>query len=45
MVLFETLLTIATEKVGEALLTGISAQINPSDIETFLKQAINLHYS
>ncbi|NET31537.1 MAG: hypothetical protein F6K19_05995 [Cyanothece sp. SIO1E1] len=40
MVFFETILTIATEKVGEKLLTGISARFNPSDLETFLKQAI-----
>ena len=40
MVLFETLLTVATEKVGEALLTGINAKVSPSDLETFLKKAI-----
>ncbi|MCG8361806.1 MAG: hypothetical protein MJA27_00575 [Pseudanabaenales cyanobacterium] len=40
MVLFETILTVATEKVGEKLITGIHAKLNPSDIETFLKQAI-----
>ena len=40
MVFFETLLTIATEKVGEALLEGISARLNPRELETFLKQAI-----
>ena len=40
MAFFETLLTVATEKVGETLLTGVSARLNPSDVETSLKQAI-----
>lgn len=40
MVLFETLLAVATEQVGAALLSGISAKLNPKDIELFLKQAI-----
>jgi len=40
MVFLETLLTIATEKVGERLLTGIDATLNPQDVEIFLKQAI-----
>jgi hypothetical protein len=40
MVFFETLLTVATEQVGAALLTGINAKLNPKDIELFLKQAI-----
>ncbi|MEO0409136.1 MAG: HEAT repeat domain-containing protein, partial [Cyanobacteria bacterium P01_A01_bin.135] len=40
MVFFETLLTVATEKVGEKLLAGIGAKLNPDDVEAFLKQAI-----
>ncbi|NJN22621.1 MAG: hypothetical protein HC812_17405 [Leptolyngbya sp. RL_3_1] len=40
MVLPEIALTFAFEKVGEALLTGIDAQLNPGEVEGFLKQAL-----
>ena len=37
MVLFEALVTLATEKVGETILAGMNAQLNPSDLEACLK--------
>ena len=40
MVLAEAFLAFATEKVGETLLNGVNAQLNPDDVKTFLKQAI-----
>jgi predicted NACHT family NTPase len=40
MVLPEIALTFAFEKVGEALLSGIDAQLNPGEVEGFLKQAL-----
>ena len=40
MVFVETLLTLATEKVGETLIEGIGATLNPQAIEVFLKDAI-----
>ena len=36
----EILLTIATEKIGDKLLAGINAKLNPGELETSLKQAI-----
>ncbi|MBE7379909.1 MAG: HEAT repeat domain-containing protein [Leptolyngbya sp. SIO1E4] len=40
MIVLETLLAVATEKVGERLLTGLNAKLNPQALETFLRQAV-----